>query len=380
MTSYYDAIKGYLKPKKGEPCWIDSLSFRLHYKVTFILLLFLAAVATLQFAGSPIDCFVDIAIDAKVMNTYCWISSTYTLPDRLGHLIGSEVVAPGVGSRRSSSEPVQYHKYYQWVVFALIFQALLFYVPHYIWKSWENGRLRMLMKNLNSRDLRKNSAILEDIGITSQFLSTGNRNGKRTRTTNNTYMIVYTICETLNLVNVISQIFFIDMFLGYEFTTYGTKVFEFLDKDSSERIDPMEKIFPKMSKCTLHLYGPSGNIVPYDGLCVLALNIINEKIYIFLWFWLILLAVLTGIGFMKRMATILLPFFRVSLLKKKVVENHNSFLNPSKESAIDIIMGRITLGDWFMLNQLGKSMRPDNFWILIRALAYKYGWREPKTE
>jgi hypothetical protein len=47
----------------------------------------------------------------------------------------------------------------------------------------------------------------------------------------------------------------------------------------------MSKIFPKVTKCTFHLYGPSGSIQNKDGLCVLPLNIINEKIYIFLWFW-----------------------------------------------------------------------------------------------
>ena len=31
-------------------------------------------------------------------------------------------------------------------------------------------------------------------------------------------------------------------------------------------------------------YGPSGSIVNHDGLCILPINIINEKIYVFLWY------------------------------------------------------------------------------------------------
>ena len=50
-------------------------------------------------------------------------------------------------------------------------------------------------------------------------------------------------------------------------------------------LDPISRIFPKVTKCTFHKYGPSGTVMKHDGLCVLPLNIINEKIYIFLWFW-----------------------------------------------------------------------------------------------
>lgn len=39
-------------------------------------------------------------------------------------------------------------KYYQWVCIVLCFQALLFYIPRYLWKTWETGLLRMLVKDL----------------------------------------------------------------------------------------------------------------------------------------------------------------------------------------------------------------------------------------
>ena len=58
-----------------------------------------------------------------------------------------------------------------------------------------------------------------------------------------------------------------------------------------DRADPMNVVFPKVTKCTFHKYGPSGTITKHDGLCILALNIINEKIYVFLWFALKLLLV-----------------------------------------------------------------------------------------
>ena len=53
-------------------------------------------------------------------------------------------------------------------------------------------------------------------------------------------------------------------------------------------------MFPKVTKCTFHKFGPSGTVERFDGLCVLPLNIINEKIYVFLWFWFIIVSVVSG--------------------------------------------------------------------------------------
>ena len=50
-----------------------------------------------------------------------------------------------------------------------------------------------------------------------------------------------------------------------------------------------------MTKCEFHKFGSSGTVQKFDALCVLPLNIINEKIYVFLWFWFICVTLITGI-------------------------------------------------------------------------------------
>lgn len=81
----------------------------------------------------------------------------------------------------------------------------------------------------------------------------------------------------------IMNMFLIDAFLGGAFFTYGTDVIKFSSMDQENRTDPMVAVFPRLTKCTFHKYGSSGSIQKHDALCVLALNILNEKIYIFLW-------------------------------------------------------------------------------------------------
>ena len=36
-------------------------------------------------------------------------------------------------------------------------------------------------------------------------------------------------------------------------------------------------LFPKMSKCNMHIYGPSGTLQNFDAMCVLPLNILHDK-------------------------------------------------------------------------------------------------------
>ena len=54
-----------------------------------------------------------------------------------------------------------------------------------------------------------------------------------------------------------------------------------------------------------------------DGLCVLPLNIINEKMFIFIWFWLVLVAVVSGVFLLYRLAVLMGPQIRVALITVK---------------------------------------------------------------
>lgn len=66
-------------------------------------------------------------IPEDVLNTYCWIHSTYTVVDAFLRKQGSEVPFPGVdnshGHARGGSVTVKHTKYYQWVAFTLFFQV-----------------------------------------------------------------------------------------------------------------------------------------------------------------------------------------------------------------------------------------------------------------
>ena len=106
------------------------------------------------------------------------------------------------------------------------------------------------------------------------------------------------------------QLFLMDRFLGGTFFTFGIEVISFALRDEEDRVDPVIYVFPRMTKCTFHKFGSSGEIESHDALCILPINIINEKIYIFLWFWFATVAIFTGIHMILRFTSIASIQFR----------------------------------------------------------------------
>jgi len=361
MLGYFSGFKGLLQFKK---CLIDNTTFRLHYQYTFAILCIASLLTTAkQYFGDPIDCIVD-GVPGGVFKTYCWIHGTFTLPSQLTGRKGQDFPHPGIGPYPSTTtredpnlievtdegDEIR-HAWYQWVVFVLFFQALLCYFPHFLWKSWEGGKLSLLLQNLHEPTIEYDPDVTKDrrLVIVNYIM--------RHRLTHNIYVYKFVFCEFLNLVNIIGQMYLMDTFFGGQFTTYGSEVLSVTGMDMEQRVDPMAKVFPKMSKCTFHKYGPSGTIVNHDGLCILPINIINEKIYVFLWFWFLALITWTFVVLFFRVVTIVSKYSRCLV-----------FFGCSKTSNrqdVQTVMEKLNFGDWFILMQLCKNMSPEVFHELV---------------
>ena len=197
----------------------------------------------------------------------------------------------------------------------LFFQALFFYAPHWLWKQMEGGRMKVRFNLIFATDHRSDLVLYPQhviVGLNNHISDQDKRKdkigqlaeylGERLRFSSEHlgWALKFFICECLNMANVVAQIFITDAFLGGEFLKYGIEVIQFPMVNPEERVDPMSKVFPKMTKCTFHKYGSSGTIQRLDALCVLGMNVMSEKIYIFLWFWFLVLAGITGFNLLVR--------------------------------------------------------------------------------
>lgn len=118
--------------------------------------------------------------------------------------------------------------------------------------------------------------------------------------------------EMLNFVNLFVQIYATNEFLGGQFYSLGTN---FIADDFTGAMDVLDLVFPKVTKCDFFKYGQSGSIQKHDALCVMALNIINEKIFVILWFWYCVMVVVSVAGLAWRLIT-LIAFSRYRLFEQ----------------------------------------------------------------
>ncbi|KAH9379809.1 hypothetical protein HPB48_000836 [Haemaphysalis longicornis] len=286
-----------------------------------ILIAFSILVTSRQYIGDPIDCISKDGVPHKVLNTFCWIHTTFSLTDAWHKKVACNYT---LGEKRV------YHAYYQWVCFVLFLQAVLFCVPRYFWKA---GRSKAKQ---NSRKL-----LVEYLLISLN--------------SHNAFYYGYVTAEVCNFVNVVGQMFLMDNFPR-------RRVLLFTQWDSSVRYDPMIKVFPRLTKCTFHMFGPSGDVQRYDAFCILPINIIHEKIYVFLWFWFIILACMSGAVLIYRAFIILVPRARFSVLSK--LDNKDYV-----KRACDCFK----LGDWLVLELLCKNMDYVNFKVLINDYVRRLG-------
>ncbi|XP_015378449.1 PREDICTED: innexin inx2-like, partial [Diuraphis noxia] len=222
-----------------------------------------------------------------------------------------------------------------------------------VWKIWEAGRMKALVLDLNSpfsfESEHKQSLINYFVhNLHSQ----------------NLYFIRFFICEIFNLCNVFLQIYFMDLFLEGEFRTYGLDVFKMIEMNPEDRNDVMSRVFPLVTKCTFNKFGPSGTIQKLDGMCILSQNNLNEKIYVFLWFWLWFVAIISVLNFVYRTLVIMVPCFRLFLLRSKT--DRFSYEN------LKTLTQKFWIGDWFVFYQLSQNVSPVVFRELVSELTEKF--------
>lgn len=331
----------------------ETSFFRLHCKFTVGVLLILSVLSqSREYFGEPMDCHFSEYTNFS-LNNYCAVQSTFIMVQSVkadeSSAMDKDITQPALAGTTEK----RYYSYYQWVSVALLIQAILFYIPWYIWQSLENGRIQTMTHGLTAPVLR-NDIIAEKTQSLLDYVIMNMHN-------HDSYAYGYFGCELLNLTNVVSQIILMNTFLGEGLELYGAFLTAFNQRLNEEARDPLDTVFPTITKCTFRKFGASGDLQKLDGFCILTRNSGNAKMYTFLWFWFHLLAVISVVVVTYRTAVICAPSFRLQVLR------WTSRMNASRD--IEIIVNKMWYGDWFIVKLIGRHVNPIVYKKFIFLLA-----------
>jgi len=326
----------------------EDFADRLNSTYTTLILVAFALIVSIGIhVGDPIECFVPQHFTGShtgYTNAYCWVRNTYYLPyeDEIPkeHEHGEE----GINSQELP--------YYQWIPFILAGQAIFFYLPNAIWhalnvaggvdvdvildqaatmhsteKLEEKENVLLIITNqihrfLSTRKtIAEGRAALQNIRQSGGTLISGRRMG--------CYIVcLYIFCKCLYVINVIGQLYWLNHILALDFSVYGIDVFKWM-YDSHDWTTSPDVAFPRVTMCDFKVRR-LGNIHRYTVQCTLPINLYNEKIYMFLWFWMVFVAAFTVLSLVIWLCRLLKPsdrliYIRNHLKMMRTIRNEDNF-------------------------------------------------------
>ncbi|VUZ49197.1 unnamed protein product [Hymenolepis diminuta] len=338
--------------------WADRMSYT---HSTIIFLLCTAIVSAKTYILSPLACHVPTVPSGSdfdsYFNSWCWVHGT--TPIRINESIPEDDAA------WEELENERRITYYQWVPFILGLQTIMFYLPHVAWQNVTFNRLGAdltaivvkAMDALKTTSPEAREKIIANVANRLELLLFAHRDirrGKRAALKRKIYNICgiffvskrmgtwtvfsYLCIKILYLTNAIGQLYLIKHFLGYDEDMMGFGIHLANSLVSGSKWQE-SNYFPRVAFCsiTIRHLGQTNN--RYMGMCALAINMLNEKLYVFLWFWTLVVAISTGFSLInwflrlsirRRQTHVIRKYLKITPLMLELDKSGSSSSTPSE--------------------------------------------------
>uniref|UniRef100_A0A1I8HFV2 Innexin n=1 Tax=Macrostomum lignano TaxID=282301 RepID=A0A1I8HFV2_9PLAT len=270
----------------------NDFSDRLNYYYTSIMIvIFAVVVSARQYVGKPLQCWIPAEFSEqweKYSESYCWIKNTYFVPM-------NETGVPDHAHVRRQYEI----NYYQYVPFILALMALALNVPNIVWKILNTRTgvsLKTIVHNASSvisvDPIERPQAV---VSLAKTFeeavifaLDDKNRKSRTERLRRTlrggfgSYLILsYVFTKMLFFCASFGLLLAVCCMLSSSYRVFDLGVFSEIVQGKSWR---NSGIFPRITHCDFEIRRLNVRH-PYTMQCVLTVNLFNEKIFVFLWFW-----------------------------------------------------------------------------------------------
>merc|ERR1712226_446251 len=370
-----DDVLKYLKINKE--ITKDNFAFRIVTVGSFGIFMLCSILNGLTtYFGEAIVCDGAPEEKQKIMEQYCYMHGSYDLK-RVENENCFKAGEPEVSSDGSKAKNDVRTMYYQWVVFALVMSAILFRLPAWIWSMLEGGLMASFYNSNKSLDvLRESEDNLRHLAEKEARVF----KKLQGKWTTKTYYLKFLVCQCLALLVLILNFYGTNQFLDKKFALYGINVVEY-HMEPGELVDPMCNTFPTRVSCQFNYTGFGGGTSSLNGYCLLTQNIMNEKIYLALWFWFVAMFAIMISQLIWEVCFLTLPL--VDLILELILPSSSGICSKYlrqfligqltgtrflTRNMIDYLQNR-SFGDVFILYQLGKNTHPNFFYEMLEELA-----------
>ncbi|KAL5961552.1 Innexin unc-7 [Taenia solium] len=334
---------------------VDDFADRLNLFTVILLLLCTLLISMKQYVFNSISCYIPVQPSGSEFKNYladyCWVHGTIPLrPDER---------MPSTPEEWNLYDKYRRITYYQWVPFVLGLQCIIFYLPHLLWEmiciSRASGDVFTLIqaarkaasggRSDRKKEVHRVAEFLEDMIDTHRC----SRRGRKAKLVDKMYnscglcvvskrmgtclVWSYIALKIGIILNAALQLHLIQVFLG--FTGHYIKPAPVDSLTQGQTQYPSEKsehgysfgwaiasyirsgqewpetlLFPRVAYCRVPSIRLVGGENAYTAQCTLPINMLNEKIYIFLWFWILFLLITSLFSLLLWIIRVTSPFRR----------------------------------------------------------------------
>ncbi|CAL4108314.1 unnamed protein product [Meganyctiphanes norvegica] len=349
----YDSITNSRDSRPSVSSWVFG-AMRMSALATMCALMLVTAKG---YIGDNISCLSDFkGQEHKAVETYCFISATYTIVGLDENLAPHPGVGPSIGKQEcedddedcETGDNMKRHAYYQWVPLVLMIQIAIYMFPKWFWDNLMDKE-QFFESIICDLDKVSSGSIEDKVEDSARYF-------KISLSHHRTYAAKFMMCEILAFALAVGNLYLTNDFLGGDFFHFGRNAVSYITQPAFRPDNPLNEIFPKVAKCTWHKFGPSGTINTHDSLCVLPLNIVNEKTYIFLWIIYVTTAVVAGTVLLMHIILMLVKPLRNRYLMYLVYKDKT-------KKNLKNTLPKCNYGDWFIMYQFKTHMKHFSSWI-----------------
>lgn len=294
---------------------IDDASDSLSCLISAFLFIIAAILTSAKtYVGSAMECWVPQTYSGEwgeFAENYCFLKDTYWFP-----------------SKEIMSDIPDYHKeehrlsYYQWSSMYMAMAGIAFMIPKFLWKMCQSYTDLPLIYFCDTANTIRTETVenrVAKVKEMARFMRSKITAVHAPGSISNVRMyFVYAIIKILYILIAMAQFVVLGYFLGQKKNLlWGWTLFMNLIRGVTWETTGL---FPRLTFCDFQVREMAGNNRDETVQCVIGINEFNEKIFLFLWFWLVFLTFATTIAHVFNFMQITKPYFINSLLHSK--RNH----------------------------------------------------------